>query len=60
MAATLAFVGVLAIAALLFMRVPGSFVPPEDQGYVLGMIALPDAATLPRTSAAGRQIQQGL
>ena len=34
---------------LLFMVVPAGFVPEEDQGYVLGALMLPDAASLQRT-----------
>jgi multidrug efflux pump subunit AcrB len=37
--------------------VPGSFVPPEDQGYVFGSIILPDGATLARTGAVGATLQ---
>src|SRR5207248_375092 len=33
-ASLLAFVVVLAITGGLFLRIPGSFVPPEDQGYI--------------------------
>ena len=33
----------------LFNTVPGSFVPPEDQGYVLAAAILPDGASLDRT-----------
>ncbi|MGD9944078.1 MAG: efflux RND transporter permease subunit [Burkholderiaceae bacterium] len=53
-----AFAGVLALCALLFMRIPGSFVPAEDQGYVLGAVVLPDAATLERTGRSGAQLQR--
>src|SRR5438105_1131235 len=49
LASLLAFVGILAIAVTLFLRIPSSFVPPEDQGYVFGNIQLPDGATLERT-----------
>jgi len=54
----LAFAGVLALAAALFVRIPGSFVPAEDQGYVIGAIVLPDGATLERTGRSGAQIQK--
>ena len=60
MLAGLAFLGVIALVLLLFSRVPGSFVPPEDQGYLFGAIMLPDAASLQRTEATGRQLQRGL
>jgi hydrophobe/amphiphile efflux-1 (HAE1) family protein len=44
-----AFLGVLAICVGLFLRVPSSFVPSEDQGYIFGAVQLPDGATLERT-----------
>ncbi|MCL4183579.1 MAG: multidrug efflux RND transporter permease subunit [Burkholderiaceae bacterium] len=56
--ALLAFLGVLGLLALLFTRIPGSFVPPEDQGYVLGSVMLPDGATLERTGKSGAQLQK--
>ena len=56
----LAFLGMLALTALLFMRVPGSFVPAEDQGYVISAITLPDAASLQRTGKTGAQLQESL
>src|SRR5205814_9224629 len=48
-ASLLGFIGVLAVPLLLFLNIPSSFVPPEDQGYVFGNIQLPDGATLERT-----------
>src|SRR3989454_387813 len=48
-ASMLAFLGVIGLAAGLFLRVPGSFVPPEDQGYLFATVQLPDGATLERT-----------
>jgi multidrug efflux pump len=33
----------------LLAKVPGSFVPPEDQGYIIAAAQLPDGATLERT-----------
>jgi HAE1 family hydrophobic/amphiphilic exporter-1/multidrug efflux pump len=56
--ALLAFVGVLGLLALLFTRIPASFVPPEDQGYVIGAVMLPDGATLERTGKSGAQLQK--
>jgi hydrophobe/amphiphile efflux-1 (HAE1) family protein len=43
------FVLLLAACVFLFMRVPTSFVPTEDQGYIFGNVQLPDGATLERT-----------
>ncbi|HUP93838.1 MAG TPA: multidrug efflux RND transporter permease subunit [Burkholderiales bacterium] len=54
------FVALIAIVAILFMRVPTSFVPTEDQGYIISSIMLPDAATLQRTAKTGAQLQQRL
>src|SRR5690606_4578097 len=59
-AALLAFLGIIALAVLLFTRVPSSFVPPEDQGYVIAAIQLPDGATLQRTAKTGAAFQQRL
>src|SRR5205809_304892 len=44
--ALLAFAAILGVDALLFRTVPGGFVPPEDQGYIIGSLTLPDGATL--------------
>jgi multidrug efflux pump len=49
-----AFVG---IAYVLFMILPSSFVPLEDQGYFLVSVQLPNAAALDRTSAVVSQIE---
>jgi HAE1 family hydrophobic/amphiphilic exporter-1 len=46
-------------AAGLFLssRVPTSFLPDEDQGYVYVNMQLPSAASLERTAAASRQVE---
>lgn len=49
------FAGVLAGTVFLFQTVPGSFVPDEDQGYILVANIMPDAASLERTSRVGDQ-----
>jgi len=43
------FAVMLAVGALLFLKLPGSFLPDEDQGYVLADVQLPAGASLPRT-----------
>jgi multidrug efflux pump len=43
------FAAMLAVGALLFVRLPGSFLPEEDQGYTLIDVQLPAGASLPRT-----------
>jgi hydrophobic/amphiphilic exporter-1 (mainly G- bacteria), HAE1 family len=49
----------LVAAAALFMggKIPSSFLPQEDQGYLFGGIQLPDAASLQRTEAATRKVE---
>jgi multidrug efflux pump len=49
------FIG--AIVAL-FRTTPTSFVPLEDQGYVLASIVMPDAASLDRTIKVGDQVDR--
>jgi HAE1 family hydrophobic/amphiphilic exporter-1 len=39
-------------------RVPGGFLPEEDQGYLFAGIQLPDAASLQRTDAATRELEK--
>ena len=56
------FVVLLIGGGLLFWRVPGSFVPEEDQGFALGMVQLPPGSTMTRTqeymSKVSEQIRQ--
>ncbi len=47
---SMAFIGIITFVVILLRVVPGSFVPPEDQGYVITAFVLPDGATLSRTS----------
>ncbi len=51
---------VIAGSWYLLQRVPTGFVPPEDQGYLISAIALPDGATLQRTTATAAQYQAAL
>jgi HAE1 family hydrophobic/amphiphilic exporter-1 len=39
-------------------KVPGGFLPEEDQGYMYAGVQLPDAASLQRTEAAVRQMEK--
>jgi multidrug efflux pump len=52
--ALVAFVLVCGLVTLLFTRMPNSFLPNEDQGYVIANIQLPPGATLERTSEVMR------
>ncbi|WP_142803727.1 efflux RND transporter permease subunit [Tepidiphilus sp. J10] len=40
---------IIACAGWLFARLPGSFLPEEDQGYFITMVQLPSGATQERT-----------
>ena len=49
---TLIIFGLLCFAAWRMSKVvPGGFLPEEDQGYVIGVVMLPDGASLDRTQA---------
>jgi multidrug efflux pump len=41
----------------LFKTIPTSFVPNEDQGYVMTAIIMPDASSLDRTGAVAEQVE---
>jgi hydrophobic/amphiphilic exporter-1 (mainly G- bacteria), HAE1 family len=52
---------VFGAAGLFFAgRVPSSFLPDEDQGYVYVNMQLPNAASLERTAAASREVEKVL
>ncbi len=42
----------------LFRTIPTSFVPNEDQGYLMGMVMMPDAASLNRTVDTAKRIDE--
>ena len=52
------FVGMIVFAVLMAKSIPGSFLPPEDQGYLLGAIIMPDAASLDRTADVGDKVTE--
>ncbi|HSN22041.1 MAG TPA: multidrug efflux RND transporter permease subunit [Usitatibacter sp.] len=56
--AALGFLIVVLAVAGLFYFVPRSFIPPEDQGYLISSIILPDGASLQRTQKTGAQFQK--
>lgn len=45
----IAYVGVIIVIALIFMRLPSSFVPEEDQGMLMTLVQLPAGSTLDQT-----------
>ena len=57
---TSVFAAVIVASIVLFRLVPGGFVPPEDQGYLISALVLPDGASLQRTQKAGESFQSKL
>ncbi len=58
---SLLFLVVVAVAAFFInKRIPTSFLPEEDQGYVFVALQLPNAASLQRTSEAARQVEDAI
>jgi multidrug efflux pump len=53
----MAFVLVTILGGFLFTRLPGSFLPEEDQGYALAVIQLPPGATKQRTGEVMKQMR---
>ncbi|WP_129793448.1 efflux RND transporter permease subunit [Sphingosinicella sp. CPCC 101087] len=51
------FVLMVGVALLLFTRLPGGFLPAEDQGVTITVIQAPPGATRDRTEEAIRQIR---
>jgi len=51
---------VAAVAVLIGSKLPSSFLPEEDQGYVYVNVQLPNAASLPRTSEYCKRVEEVL
>src|SRR5208282_3188847 len=56
--AILLLLGFVVLAGGLGRIVPSSFLPDEDQGYFIMNVQLPEAASLQRTAATIRQIDE--
>jgi multidrug efflux pump len=54
----LVYVGLLYATVETFNRAPAGFIPSQDKGYLLVNVQLPDAASLDRTEAALKKIQE--
>ncbi|OWK37713.1 efflux RND transporter permease subunit [Fimbriiglobus ruber] len=52
----LVYVGLLALTGVGFGKVPGGFIPQQDQGYLVINAQLPDGASLPRTEAVMKKV----
>ncbi|SEC74993.1 multidrug efflux pump [Burkholderia sp. WP9] len=50
------FAGMIALAVVMMRSIPGAFLPPEDQGYLLGAVIMPDSASLDRTGEVSQQV----
>jgi len=50
--------GLLAIVGWMFVSLPSSFLPEEDQGYFISVIQLPSGATRERTKEVLTQVEQ--
>src|SRR6202007_3127712 len=51
------FAGGLALAYVIYSRIPTTFLPVEDQGYFFVVIQLPDGASLQRTDAVAERVR---
>ncbi|NZA25548.1 multidrug efflux RND transporter permease subunit [Luteimonas sp. SJ-92] len=51
------FAALAVVCGVLYARLPGSFVPEEDQGYALAIVQLPPGSTLQRTQAVFEQVR---
>lgn len=51
----LVYCGLIGLTYLGFTRVPGGFIPVQDQGYLINDVQLPDGASLERTDAVVRR-----
>ncbi len=50
--------GITVVSAGIGKAIPAGFLPEEDQGYMFINLALPDAASLQRTDAACKKIEE--
>jgi len=55
---SIVFALVIGVVAFFFRIIPGSFVPAEDQGYLISALMLPDGATLKRTQNTGESMRR--
>ena len=53
-----AFIALTVLAGYLYVQLPTSFLPEEDQGYAFAIIQLPPGATMQRTAAVLQEMEQ--
>ncbi|WPC68911.1 efflux RND transporter permease subunit [Rhodoferax ferrireducens] len=51
------YVMLIGVVGLIYMRLPTSFLPNEDQGYIVTNVQLPAGATLERTRSVLTQVE---
>ena len=51
------YLAIVAAVGVLFLRLPSSFLPSEDQGYMLVNVQLPPGATIERTTRVMAQVE---
>ncbi len=54
----LVYAALLVALGLLFVRLPSSFLPTEDQGYTLTLVQLPPGASIHRTEQVVEQVEK--
>jgi multidrug efflux pump len=54
----LVYGAIVAVAAFMYQRLPNSFLPSEDQGYLIVNVQLPPGASLGRTEAAMQKVEE--
>jgi multidrug efflux pump len=52
------YAAIIVGAGWLFMHLPGSFLPEEDQGYFINMVQLPPGATQERTLEVVKKLEE--
>ncbi len=51
------FAAIIVVVGLIFAKMPNSFLPNEDQGYIIANFQLPPGATLERTGMALKEAE---
>jgi len=54
----LIYVGLLVLTGWEFDKVPGGFIPTQDQGYLIAFAQLPDGASLQRSDEVRKQMSE--
>ncbi|HEX4179122.1 MAG TPA: efflux RND transporter permease subunit, partial [Rhizomicrobium sp.] len=52
----IAYIGIVAVLAFLFWRLPTGFLPDEDQGFIFNLITLPAGTPQPKTLKVAQNV----